>query len=57
MKNSKTTYEITPIGSEFVARVIFNDGYTQPMQLSGYYKTESGAQKALKKHLEIFNSK
>ena len=57
MKNSNTTYEITPIGSEFVARVIFNDGYTQPMQLSGYYKTADGAQKRLEKHLEILNKK
>lgn len=57
MKTSKTTHEITQLGNEFVVRVLFNDGYTNPMQLGRYYKTEAQAQKKLEKHLELCKSK
>lgn len=53
MRTSKTTYEITQLGNEFVVRVLFNDGYTKPMQLGGYYKTAEAAQRKLEKHLEL----
>lgn len=46
------TYEISFIGKEYIIQVLFNDGYTCPMRIGGYFHTLKKADDYLSKHLE-----
>ncbi len=50
---SKTTHHIEPIRDEFLIEVRFNDDYTKPMYIGGYFKKRSVAQKYLDNHKKM----
>lgn len=43
MDNSNIVIE--KLGSEYIVTIYYNDRYTRPMRIGGYYKTEKGAEK------------
>jgi len=47
---TNTTYHIEPLRDEFLIEVRFNDGYTKPQYIGGYFKKRNLAEKYLENH-------
>ncbi|HTC00416.1 MAG TPA: hypothetical protein VK705_07015 [Ferruginibacter sp.] len=45
---------VEPLGKEWIVRVYFNDGYTHPDQLKGYYKTQQAAEDKKRRFLDNY---
>jgi len=55
MEKSKITYHIEPIRSQYLIEVRYNDGFTMPDYIGGYFNTWKGANKYLQSHKKIMN--
>ena len=48
-----TTYHIEPIRDEFLIEVRFNDGFTKPQYIGGYFRHRKDAEKYLDNHKSL----